>query len=282
MGNSKSTLTLRSNEVFVDVNSGLGNQLFMIATAYVYCMDNNKRLVLLDNVKYKYWNNILNKCQPFLRPNIYKNVKSQYYYSEKSFTYNKLPSTKRNIYLKGYFQSEKYFNHCEKEIRQLFELPSELKSFATEHFRKLLTFGNEILVAVHIRRGDYLKLSEKHTIQPISYFNEARQIMLDKIGGPIRFIYFSDDPDWVRKKIDIRSRDIVVSGLKDDEDLALMQHCHHLIITNSTFSWWAATLGDCQVYSPQVGSLTGWVDVPFIRTNSEGTCAEVKTIELAS
>lgn len=242
MGNSKSTLTLRSNEVFVDVNSGLGNQLFMIASTYAYCLDNDKRLVLLDNVKYKYWGNILNKCQPFLRPNIYKNVKSHQYYTEKSFTYNKLPITKRNIYLKGYFQSEKYFIHREKQIRELFELPTELKNFATEHFRKLLVFGNEVLVAVHIRRGDYLKLADKHTIQPISYFNEARQIMLDKIGGPVRFIYFSDDPDWVRKKIDLRSRDIVVSGLKDYEDFALMQHCHHFIITNSTFSWWSAWL----------------------------------------
>ena len=244
MGNSKSTLTLRTNEVFVDVNSGLGNQLFMIAAAYSYCLNNDKKLVLLDNVKYKYWSNILNKCQPFLRPNIYKNIKSHQYYAERSFTYNKLPTVKKNLHMKGYFQSEKYFIQHEKEIRELFELSSELKNFAKSHFKKLLTFGNEILVAVHIRRGDYLKLADKHTIQPISYFNEARQIMINKIGGLVRFVYFSDDPDWVRRKIDLRSRDIVISGLKDYEDFALMQQCHHFIITNSTFSWWAAWLSE--------------------------------------
>ena len=91
MGNNKSTLTLRSNEVFVDVNSGLGNQLFMIAAAYAYCLEHDKKLVLLDNVKYRYWDNLLFNCRQFLRPNLYKNVKAQHQHIEKKFTYNKIP-----------------------------------------------------------------------------------------------------------------------------------------------------------------------------------------------
>jgi hypothetical protein len=244
MGNNKSTLTLRTNDVFVDVNSGLGNQLFMIATAYAYSLRHNKNLVLANNIrsKYTYWNNILYKCNGYLKNQSYKNIKSQQYYAERKFTYTNIPLVKKNLYMKGFFQSELYFKDYEKEIRQLFELPVDLRTFVNQQFKKWLIFDNEIVVAVHIRRGDYLKLSDKHTIQPISYFNEAKQTMLDTIGGPIRFMYFSDDTDWVRKMMDIRSKDIVVSGFKDYEDFALMQNCHHFIITNSTFSWWGAWL----------------------------------------
>jgi hypothetical protein len=242
MGNHKSTLTLRSNEVFIDVNSGLGNQLFMIATAYAYCQEHDKKLVLLDNVKHKYWDNIMGNCRQFLRPNLYKNVKSQHQYNEKEFMYSKIPSTKRNLYMKGFFQSEKYFKNYEAQIRNLFELPPELTKFVNEQFRKHHIYNNDVVVAVHIRRGDYLKLSDKHTIQPISYFNDAKQKMIELVGSPIRFIYFSDDPIWVKKMIDLRSRDIVISGYKDYEDFAIMQKCHHFIITNSTFSWWSAWL----------------------------------------
>jgi hypothetical protein len=75
--------------------------------------------------------------------------------------------------MRGFFQSELYFKDYENEIRQLFELPIDLRKFVKEQFKKWHIFDNEIIVAVHIRRGDYLKLSDKHTIQPISYFNDA-------------------------------------------------------------------------------------------------------------
>ncbi len=244
MGNNKSTLTLRSKDVFIDVNSGLGNQLFMIATAYAYSLRHNKNLVLAPNIqsKHKYWNNILIKCTKFLKEQSYKNIRAQQYYMERKFTHTNIPASKRSLYMKGFFQSELYFKDYENEIRKLFELPIELQSFVKEQFKKWHIFNNEIVVAVHIRRGDYLKLSDKHTIQPISYFNEAKQIMSKTIGGPIRFMYFSDDTNWVKKMMDIQSKDIVVCGFKDYEDFALMQNCHHFIITNSTFSWWAAWL----------------------------------------
>jgi len=244
MGNNKSTLTLRTNDVFVDVNSGLGNQLFMIATAYAYSLRHNKNLVLASSIraKYKYWNTILYKCNKFLKNQSYKTIRAQQYYSERKFTHTKIPPTKKSLFMRGFFQSELYFKDYENEIRQLFELPIDLRKFVKEQFKKWHIFDNEIIVAVHIRRGDYLKLSDKHTIQPISYFNDARQLMTETIGGPLRFMYFSDDTEWVRKMIDMQSKDIIVSGFKDYEDFALMQNCHHFIVTNSTFSWWAAWL----------------------------------------
>ena len=57
--------------VSVNIGGGLGNQMFQIATAYVYAQKYNGKLELL---KYKksndgrdtYWNSILFRCKPYL------------------------------------------------------------------------------------------------------------------------------------------------------------------------------------------------------------------------
>jgi hypothetical protein len=37
---------------------------------------------------------------------------------------------------------------------------------------------------------------------------------------------------------------VIVNRDTDYEEFAVMRQCDHFIITNSTFSWWAAYLGD--------------------------------------
>jgi hypothetical protein len=64
-------------------------------------------------------------------------------------------------------------------------------------------------------------------------------------------------------------------------DFFIMMNCKTLFRANSSFSWWAATLGTCKVYSPQVGTQTGWVDVPFVAGNDSGTCRDVLDLKLA-
>ena len=58
---------------------------------------------------------------------------------------------------------------------------------------------------------------------------------------------FSDFPQWARENItgDIPITYITHNGPdKDYEDLWLMRQCRHFVIANSTFSWWAAWLGE--------------------------------------
>jgi hypothetical protein len=58
------------------------------------------------------------------------------------------------------------------------------------------------------------------------------------------FFVFSDDMAWCRQAFHVVDRISFVEGCTgEDEELQLMTHCRHHIISNSSFSWWGAWLG---------------------------------------
>ena len=54
---------------------------------------------------------------------------------------------------------------------------------------------------------------------------------------------YSDDPDWCAANLQAPRIEINRGGEMLDDFLGLMQ-CEHKIISNSTFAWWAAFLGE--------------------------------------
>jgi hypothetical protein len=100
-------------------------------------------------------------------------------------------------------------------------------------------------VAVHVRRGDYLKHPAFHVCDT-AYYREAMGSLRAKLYEP-RFHIFSDDPDWCRKTFMDDDTEVVDSGKAGENplhDLHLMSLASHHIIANSSYSWWAAWLGD--------------------------------------
>jgi superfamily I DNA and/or RNA helicase len=75
------------------------------------------------------------------------------------------------------------------------------------------------------------------------YFDNAISYIQKKVNSPI-FYVFSDDLEWCKEKFDHRGDFYFIEGNKNEplEDLRLMMSCKHAIISNSTFSWWAAWL----------------------------------------
>jgi hypothetical protein len=277
------------------INSGLGNQLFQIANAYAYSREFKKKLKLSKTWKDKktsrpdYWSTL------FKESKLLKYVSEDKYnfdkvYNEPYFSYKNIIGYNGNLMLKGYFQSEKYFLKYEKKIRELFTLPNDLQEFATKNIIELKGDSNIPLVAVHVRRGDYVK-SPKHIVLDISYYQESKKYIEEKLGLIPRYVYFTDDPLYVKINFSMKSNDIVFSGksLKDYEEFAVMQKCDHFIIANSTFSWWAAWLSkdssgesgepkrpeDPKLVtapytwfnSPVYGSLDSWKDIYSISQN---------------
>jgi hypothetical protein len=242
MGNKSTVYKAPKNEVYIDLKSGLGNQLFMIAAAYAYTLEHNKQLCMptawikpaIDRPVY--WDNILSKCRQFLTIDTpIENIKIHSYHQEKAFTYISIPKPNKSVVLKGYYQSHKYFEKYDTEIRELFSLSQDLKDFASNHFKSLGIYTNDVIVGIHIRRN---------MTQPVSYYNESKKQMIKKLGYKPRFIYFCEDSQWVKELLNLTPRDIVINGFKDYEEFALLQRCHHFIICNSSFSWWAAYLSD--------------------------------------
>lgn len=168
------------------------------------------------------------------------------YYREKKFSFDKnVLLLGKNVYLKGYFQSEKYFIESEKWIRTEFEFKNELKEKFSDQSSKL---ADEESVAVHVRQGDFAKDSETslyHGVLTANYYMNAFELIRNRIANP-KFYFFSDDMNWVKKNISLPDAVYVSENLTKNhiEDLYLMSCCKHNIIANSSFSWWGAWLNN--------------------------------------
>ncbi|MCX6712113.1 MAG: alpha-1,2-fucosyltransferase [Candidatus Vogelbacteria bacterium] len=145
-----------------------------------------------------------------------------------------------NIYLDGYFQTEKYFKDFKKEIREDFT-PKVISTTASDWTQKIKNGGNTI--SVHVRRGDYVGHKILGEICTIEYYQKAIE-EISKLTEDPHFFIFSDDTMWVKENINLPNKIDYVSSpnLKDYEELVLMSICHHNIIANSSFSWWSAWL----------------------------------------
>ena len=77
-----------------------------------------------------------------------------------------------------------------------------------------------------------------------AYFRKAVSIIRERVDNPV-LIFFSDDIQWVREHLYFEDLQCFYETGNDPiwEKLRLMYSCHHFIISNSTFSWWAQYLG---------------------------------------
>lgn len=149
-----------------------------------------------------------------------------------------------NYYIRGYWQSEKYFLDYSNEIRQQFIFKELLKdkNARLEHKMK-----NSKSVAVHVRRGDYVTNKtafDYHGLCSVEYYKSAMNFVESKIKHPIYF-FFSDDQQWVKSNLKSKSESYYVDwnkGASSFHDMHLMSLCKHNIIANSSFSWWGAWL----------------------------------------
>lgn len=153
-----------------------------------------------------------------------------------------------DVYLDGYWQSEKYFLGISKTIRSEFSLRRPLEAVDREFAEAI---AREDSVSIHVRRGDYVSNPEAnrfHGLCSAEYYRRCMAIVSEKVGAP-RFIVFTDDPAWARENMAVpRGTTFVDWGQPRDGsiDLELMRRCRHHIIANSSFSWWGAWLGSRQ------------------------------------
>jgi hypothetical protein len=141
-----------------------------------------------------------------------------------------------NISLFGYFQTEKYFKHIEKQIREAFTFADEIREPTEEAFKS--NFGDTDVISVHIRRGDYL-LHDHHLKMTTEYYTQGLSYMSEDIPVMI----FSDGIEWCKEQEVFQGdRFIFAEGNNTGVDLCLQSLCKYHIIGNSSFSWWGSWL----------------------------------------
>ena len=176
----------------------------------------------------------------FLKPLFIKQKENEYILFPERFRF-------KFRYFDGYFQSEKYFKHIQKQLLSEFEFPPfDIKNESLK--TQIINTPNS--VSIHIRRGDYLKspfIFDVHGVLPLSYYYNAWQI-LQSTYSKLSIFIFSDDINWAKANLKFQKDNIhFISGNDSNnawKDMALMCSCKHHIIANSSFSWWGAWLSN--------------------------------------
>ena len=178
---------------------------------------------------------------------------SHFYFDPIHFSVNK------DIYLEGYWQSEKYFKENEAVIRKDFSFSLSL-SKEESLLQKEISSHNA--VCINFRRTDFVDLknsSDTHGVTDLEYYENAIGLIVQKIKKP-HFYVFSDDIEWCRENFKVEYPITYVGheykGYKFSSYLQLMSQCKHFIIPNSTFAWWAAWL--CENHSKIVVTPDKW------------------------
>ena len=147
-------------------------------------------------------------------------------YFEEDKRYHPEIMTWDDIYLEGYWQTEKYFEAISDQIKQAFDTERLLQYLRDNEsaytMKKSPMHSNEVnaggmpmeewltrissteSVSVHVRRGDYLLLENQEIFGGIcteAYYRNAMEQMRRE-HPDCRFYLFTNDKEWIKERLD--------------------------------------------------------------------------------
>lgn len=266
---------LKQKKVTFILSGGLGNQLFQYAFSRAYALIHRENSVIYNTNYYELRSGAAHKgwarsfdLQRYLpnlsieNPNVYldklilklKNHTGKVYKEDNLVYLDTLLLSDYDVY-QGYFQSYKYIEKIKSDI------VDDLRLLSIEDVKKVILYRNNYIgdndnVALHIRRGDYTASTNSvHKLLPLSYFINACKTLEN---GRRRFHVFSDDIEWARIHFGNNNNYTVVSESDAVIAFEIMRLCNIYVISNSTYSWWAAWL--CSLDNKIVFSPDKWFE----------------------
>jgi len=159
---------------------------------------------------------------------------------------SKLSEINKPIALEGYFQTWRYFDYIKASGESI--VPDCIQK-SKWFLDKQVALNGSRVAAVHVRRGDYTSEMGKIGLLAQEYFLSALQD-LEKSGEVFDEVWiFSDDVDELKLKFNqllAKYKTQILNPPSSSpavESLLLMSQASSLVISNSTFSYWAALLG---------------------------------------
>lgn len=259
--------------IYVEIQGNLGNQLFQYAYARHIQKYTNQKIVLNlynfnkgrpdlkfslnqfklnesviieDNNPLPYFANSFTFFSRIMRkicPRIYCEILKLFgiIIWQKSEVISDPKFKRRNYYISGWYQSEKYFEDVKDELlKEIVPLESNIDN---ECLYNEISKSNSVCVS--IRRGDYVSnetFNKLFFVCDEKYFCEAISELKNREKN-ITFVFFSDDIEWVKANIHVEGKTLYESGVDSvSEKIRLMSACRHFILSNSSFSWWAQFL----------------------------------------
>lgn len=205
----------------------LGNQLFQIASTMGIAIKNNHEFCY---PKWSY-NNSFTKSLPLIQNLEWIALK------EKQFHYGAVELDTKNYDLEGWFQSEKYFDI--NSVKSYFQFESNLLDDLKIKYKE--AFAKKTIL-ISIRRGDFVDHPDYFQL-PIQYYIQALTFNFPD-WSKSSLIILSDDIEYCKYHFSFLQNAYFANQLSAIEQLALSSMCNDFIISNSTFSWWCAWLGE--------------------------------------
>jgi hypothetical protein len=238
--------------VVVRLTGGLGNQLFGWALGRSIVQSNNDAHLVFDLSDFSRINPRKFELDPLGLAVVNKvpNHVNLRKIEEAGLDFDpSILDSKPSIYLKGYFQSWKYFQKNASELRDVL---LDLRSTQDAWYARVGPFN-----AIQVRRGDYLlgHNFQIHGVLSKDYFLTGARL-LEKRSPNQNFIIFSDDLIFA-KMLSGEINSASVDEVNDSplQTLLRMSFASNFLISNSSFGWWAAWVGSMNSRSTIVPSV---------------------------
>lgn len=222
----------------------LGNQLYQIAATLGTAKKNNLNVVLPEWSYTDYFPNT--KSLNFVKPS-YFDDKTMDLLVEKDAAYEDLTlNNNKNYDLSGYRQSYLYFNDINSDIINLF---TPDKNYLDSIKEKFPILNQDNTVSVHIRRGNYVNLSDLYIQLSDDYYSSGIKYIMDKVGE-INIVIVSNDKEWVKNNMPKLNSlpNVYYSPFETQlDDFSVLYLCKYHINANSSYSWWASYLSQSDI-----------------------------------
>jgi hypothetical protein len=140
--------------------------------------------------------------------------------------------------LGGIYQSENYLIERKNDVKEWFEIKNE---YSDQYEKKLNDLGvvlDQNLCVINFRGGEYRSIPK--VLCRKEYWRDSINHMLS-LNPSMKFIVITDDPEYSKNFMPFP---ISTYHIDIGFDFYVVNQAKWLIISNSTFGWWAAWLND--------------------------------------
>lgn len=223
-------ITVNFNIVTAEDNIALGNHMFQYAICRLIAEKNNYNFYIpYGHYLIKVFPNLNLGINDGKIINTYQEADTQKY-NESIFDISDFTN------LNGYYQTDKYFNKNEEKVKSWFSIEIDEKTNFI-----LNKYPIDKYCYIHIRGGDY-KIAG-HSLLPKEYYQNAINKINESKNEKKSFLIITDDINLSKSyfpDIEAISNDVAT-------DFKLLYFCKNIIMSNSSFSWWASWISDKEI-----------------------------------
>ena len=239
--------------ILVVLSGGIGSQLFQYAAGYSLAKEKKCRLLLdysffftKESMNLFKLDQVIHISDEIFIKNIWLSRLIRIWFGILSYsTFFKIKyeriDIKNPFELEIFPDASNYFiNGYPNNIEYVYKNLDEILG----KFKTNKSYNNKIKIGIHIRKGDFV--NTELDVCGSDYYNRAIKeiIKQNKLNlSNVEIIIFCQELAWPKENIKIEGaklKFIIGNHETAAEDFKKMSNCTHLIMANSTYSWWAA------------------------------------------